>query len=134
MRKPGSTVDDDTRRRTMMSNPWRKQLITPDGTFASVKAASRALGISLELISYRCDMGERQRAALAAGKKRPGYKDFTGWQKVNTAARERGLCRPVRTPAGVFPSVKAAAQHYQITSAAIIQKIRSYPEQFSYED
>lgn len=134
MRQKGTAPPPRSRHSAMMNNPWRKEIITPTATFPSVKEAARQLGISLELINYRCAAGERQRAALAAGKPRPGYIDFTGWEKRNVATRERGYKRAVITPAGRFESVTAAAAHYQLTPASILNRIRRWTDEYRYED
>lgn len=134
MRKPGTTPPRRSKVSAMMNNPWRKEIITPTQTFPSVKEASRQLGISIELINYRCAAGARQRAALAEGKDRPGYIDFTGWEKRATADRERGYRRPVNTPAGRFESITAAADHYQVTAASILNRIRRWSDEYSYAD
>lgn len=134
MRKKGSAPPARSRASAMMNNPWRKEIITPTGTYPSLKEAARQLGISIELINYRCAAGVRQRAAAAAGKPRPGYIDFTGWEKRNTADRERGYKRAVITPDGKFDSVKAAAEHYEITPASILNRIRNWSDEYKYAD
>lgn len=134
MRKKGSAPPARSRTSAMMNNPWRKEVITPTATYPSVKEAARQLNISIELINYRCAAGDRQRAALAAGKTRPGYIDFTGWEKRNIATRERGYKRAVITPDGRFESVKAAAEHYEITPASILNRIRNWSDEYKYAD
>lgn len=134
MRQKGTTPPPRSRHSAMMNNPWRKEIVTPTATFPSVKEAARQLGISLELVNYRCEAGERQRAAVAAGEPRPGYVDFTGWEKRGIAGRERGYKRAVITPAGRFESVTAAAQHYNITPASILNRIRNWTDEYRYAD
>ena len=117
-RRNGFVPSQKSRDQAHNSNPWKRGVRIPEGEFSSLGRAAQATGISEALIIWRCHRGEEQRN----NPDKKGYKDFRDWYLLEGPVRPK--IRPVRTPAGDFESVASAARHHEVTSAAIIRRIR----------
>jgi hypothetical protein len=127
-RRKGTKVTDESKDKARASNPNKKQIKTPFGTFNSRDECSKATGFSRSLIGYYCYMGDRQRNGDLSSKynSRTGkaYPDYTEWETELKIIE----VIPVHTPMGDFPSIQAAARASGVTAAYICQVLKYQPK------
>lgn len=54
--------------------------------------------------------------------------------KAIALAASKASEKSINTPAGVFPSLSAAAKHYNVTVGAIWHRIKNKPQEYFYQD
>lgn len=118
---------DDIRQKIQSSNPTKRWVKTPYGTFQSLSECSRKLKEFPMIIEYYCRKGKIQREHGLDSINT--IFDYTGWEMEDNP---RPFKRAVRTPDKVFASVADAARYYDITSPAICHKIRKQIPGYSY--
>lgn len=119
-RKPGFTVDEECRRKTMLNNPKRREIKTDDGIFPSIKAASRFYNIPGSLVMYYCAIGEKQRLnGLESTKIK---RDYRNWE-ILTKTPKHAFKIKVKTPLGEYNSMTEAARAHNVSISAISQRI-----------
>jgi hypothetical protein len=87
MRKPGRpagyVVSEKSRLQSSKNNPDSRKISTPFGEYHSIRAASRLLNISPNLVHYYCILGEKQRNGdnLVSKVNGKALKNYTAWIK-----------------------------------------------------
>ena len=110
---------------TIDKTRWQRRVMTPLGEFASIKLASEAYGVRGQTIHWWI---ERSR--------KPGF-HFLDPMLTKTARNlnipsQSGMksARPVMTPDGEFPTMRAAAEHYGVIRESIRNWLKRKPESF----
>lgn len=124
LREPKS---QEARDKHMMSNPNRKWVKTPYGTFNSICEASRALKEFPTMIHYYCRKGKIQREKGIENDN--SYYDYRGWEMEDA---QRKVKRAIMTPDGPFESIAAAADFYEVSRPAICHKLKQNVKGFHY--
>lgn len=117
----------EIRKKISDSNPNKKWVKTPYGTFKSIGEACRELKEFSRMIHYYCEKGKLQRE-LGLGKI-TSTQDYREWEMQEN---DHKLQRHVETPLGVFLTVAAAARTHNVTSAAICHRIKKESPGFRY--
>jgi len=110
---------------TIDKSKWQRRVMTPLGEFASIKIAAEAYGVLGQTIHWWI---ERSR--------KPGFyfldPMLPKMRKNLNAASKAGMksARPIMTPAGAFPTMRAAAEHYGVIKDSIRNWLKRKPESF----
>ena len=131
-RQKGYVVSEESKQRARLSNPDRKIVTTPLGTFYGYHDAAVAHGVTKSMVKYMCQRGAQQREGKLLIHARTGepLTDYTGYVSERTPHQKRR----VRTPLGDFEYVARAAEAHGVTSASIIHAIKGGREGYSYLD
>ena len=110
---------------TIDKSKWQRRVMTPSGEFVSIKLAAEAYGVLGQTIRWWIDKS-----------KKPGFY-FLDPRQPKTARDSNIPCgsvmksaRPIMTPAGAFPTMRAAAEHYGVTKDSIRNWLKKKPESF----
>ena len=110
---------------TIDKSKWQRRVMTPSGEFASIKLAADAYGVLGQTIHWWIEKSRK-----------PGFYFLDPMlpkarKNLNTASKA-GMksARPIMTPAGAFPTMRAAADHYGVIKDSIRNWLKRKPESF----
>jgi hypothetical protein len=110
---------------TIDKTKWQRRVMTPSGEFASIKLAAEAYGVLGQTIRWWIERSQK-----------PGFYFLD--PKLNRTPRNLNVpskagmksARPIMTPAGAFPTMRAAAEHYGVIKDSIRNWLKKKPESF----
>jgi hypothetical protein len=129
----GITLSKVTRQKIADASPFKRQVMTPDGVFPSLRAAQAHYGVACSTMYswvYSKSMPEFY------------YTEETKRKKISESTRAKlsasasgpkpHRCKPMMTPAGVMASRNEAMAFFGIRSKAMAQWMREHPQHFYY--
>lgn len=128
-KRVGAKISLESRQFMSRSSAWKVAIITPDGQFESMTAASKYYGWYPSRIDYRCTQGDLQRRGEV--EVLGPNNDWRGWIKL-TKNKRSTRARPVVTPWGQFPSIADAARDHGCSAMHIIYSIKQKRPGFAY--
>jgi hypothetical protein len=110
---------------------------TPDGVFDTVHAAAQHYGILASLVSYRCRVGEQQRAGTRPVPAGPytgegPQADYRQWRRLS--AEPKPYQRRVNINGVIYDSITAAARALGMDKGSVYYRLKREWPGFTYED
>lgn len=110
---------------TIDKTRFQRRVMTPLGEFASIKLASEAYGVHGQTIHWWIERSQK-----------PGFHFLDPMQTKTTknlnVPRQSGMksAKPLMTPDGQFPTMRAAAEHYGVIKDSIRNWLKKKPDLF----
>ena len=109
---------------TIDKSKWQRRVMTPLGEFASIKLAAEAYGVLGQTIHWWIERSRKPGFYFLdpkyIQKKRPKEESKAGMKSA----------KPLMTPDGVFPTMRAAAEHYGVIKDSIRNWLKKKPHEF----
>ena len=103
---------------------FQRRVMTPLGEFASIKLAAEAYGVLGQTIHWWIERSRKPGFYFLdpkyIQKKRPKEESKAGMKSA----------KPLMTPDGVFPTMRAAAEHYGVIKDSIRNWLKKKPHEF----
>lgn len=108
-----------------------KSIYTPFGIFYSQKEAAEKLNVTVQTICSRIKKYPDQYYYVdEQGNKKDQIKKYEHTE--NCKKHKLKIQKPIKTPDGVFPSIKDASIFYEVKPPSIHFKLKRYPDQYYY--
>ena len=91
---------------TIDKSKWQRRVMTPSGEFASIKLAAEAYGVLGQTIHWWIERSRKPEFYFLDPMLPKTRKNLNSASKAGMKS-----ARPIMTPAGVFPTMRAAAEH-----------------------
>lgn len=112
---------------TIDKSKWQRRVMTPLGEFASIKLAAEAYGVLGQTIHWWIERSQKPGFYFLDPKLPKTVRNLNAHSQAGMKS-----AKPIMTPDGEFPTMRAAAEHYGVIKDSIRNWTKRKPESFYF--